>query len=223
MYSNRDKRLDATICYDGTTYFTSPIEMDTKGNCYWENTQNHGFMTQSGYMWRKYIYELDGTDALPGYQILYDFRYILFRLGEACLNYAEALGRKGEIDKAIRMMNMTRTQHGGLPALPESSSEADFWKYYKIERRVELALEGDRYFSVIRWAKVENATSVSEFNKRTHCIIIDGDDDTFTLIDTSHGSSTGSDRVFSWPRRMYFPLPESELMSNPNLQQNNHW
>ena len=174
-------------------------------------------------MWRKYIYELDGTDALPGYQILYDFRYILFRLGEACLNYAEALGRKGEIDKAIRMMNMTRTQHGGLPALPESSSEADFWKYYKIERRVELALEGDRYFSVIRWAKVENATSVSEFNKRTHCIIIDGDDDTFTLIDTSHGSSTGSDRVFSWPRRMYFPLPESELMSNPNLQQNNHW
>ena len=53
MYSNRDKRLDATICYDGTTYFTSPIEMDTKGNCYWENTQNHGFMTQSGYMWRK--------------------------------------------------------------------------------------------------------------------------------------------------------------------------
>ncbi len=58
MYSNRDKRLDATICYDGTTYFTSPIEMDTKGNCYWENTQNHGFMTQSGYMWRKYIYEL---------------------------------------------------------------------------------------------------------------------------------------------------------------------
>ena len=223
MYSNRDKRLDATICYDGTTYFTTSIEMDTKGNCYWENTQNHGFMTQSGYMWRKYVYELDGTDALPGYQVLYDFRYILLRLGEASLNYAEALGRKGEIEKAIKVMNMTRTQHGGLPALSESSSAADFWKFYKIERRVELALEGDRYFSVIRWAKVENATSVPEFNKRTHCIIIDGDDDTFTLIDTSHGSSTGSDRVFSWPKRMYFPLPESETMSNPNLQQNKYW
>ena len=50
-----------------------------------------------------------------------------------------------------------------------------------------------------------------------------GDDDTFTLIDTSHGSSTGSDRVFSWPKRMYFPLPESETMSNPNLQQNKYW
>ena len=223
MYSHRDKRFDATICYDGTTYFGNQIEMDTKGNCYWENTQSHGFMTQSGYMWRKYIYEMDGTDALPGYQKLYDFRYILLRLGEACLNYAEALGRMGRIADAVRVMNMTRTQHGGLPALSENVSEEEFWKNYKTERRVELVLEGDRYFSVIRWAKVENATSVPEFNQPTHVIIIDGDDDTFTLSDQPHGSSTGSDRVFSWPKRMYFPIPESETMSNPNLSQNNYW
>lgn len=224
MYSHRDKRFDATICYDGTTYFGDQIEMDTQGNCYWDNTQSHGFMTQSGYMWRKYIYEMDGTDeAVPSYQKLYDFRYILLRLGEACLNYAEALGRMGRISDAIRVMNMTRTQHGGLPALPENSSEDVFWKNYKIERRVELALEGDRYFSVIRWAKVENATSVPEFNQLTHVIIINGEDDTFTLSDQPHGSSTGSDRVFSWPKRMYFPIPESETMSNPNLSQNNYW
>lgn len=221
MYSNRDKRFDATLCYDGTTYFTSPIEMNTKGNCYWYNTQNHPFMTQSGYMWRKFIYELDGT--LPGYQLLYDFRYILLRLGEASLNYAEALGRKGEISKAVEVMNMTRTKHGGLPALSTGVSADEFWKYYKIERRCELALEGDRYFSVIRWAKAENAESVPEFNKRTHCIVIDGDDGTFEFIDTSHGSSTGSDRVFSWPKRMYFPIPESQTMNNENLTQNKYW
>ena len=148
---------------------------------------------------------------------------ILLRLGEACLNYAEALGRMGRIADAVRVMNMTRTQHGGLPALSENVSEEEFWKNYKTERRVELALEGDRYFSVIRWAKVENATSVPEFNQPTHVIIIDGDDDTFTLSDQPHGSSTGSDRVFSWPKRMYFPIPESETMSNPNLSQNNYW
>lgn len=221
MYSNRDKRFDATICHDGSVYFTSPIEMHTKGNCYWENTQNHGFMTQSGYMWRKFIYECDGT--LPGYQIPYDFRYILLRLGEASLNYAEALGRKGKIKEAVEVMNMTRTKHGGLPALANTVSADEFWKNYKIERRCELALEGDRYFSVIRWAKVENAETVPEFNKRTHCIVIDGDDGTFELIDTSHGSSTGSDRVFSWPKRMYFPLPENQTMNNENLSQNKYW
>ncbi len=178
-------------------------------------------MTQSGYMWRKFIYECDGT--LPGYQIPYDFRYILLRLGEASLNYAEALGRKGKIKEAVEVMNMTRTKHGGLPALANTVSADEFWKNYKIERRCELALEGDRYFSVIRWAKVENAETVPEFNKRTHCIVIDGDDGTFELIDTSHGSSTGSDRVFSWPKRMYFPLPENQTMNNENLSQNKYW
>lgn len=223
MYSNRDKRFMATICYDGTTYFGDPIETDTLGNQFWNNTQNHPFMTQSGYLWRKYIYELDGVESAPSYQKLYDFRYILLRLGEAYLNYAEALGRKGEIKKAIQIMNKTRTIHGGLPALSENSSEEVFWKYYKIERRVELVLEGDRYFSVIRWAKAENATSVPEFNKKTNAIIIYGDNDLFELTDKSHGSSTGSERVFSWPKRMYFPLPESELMNNPNLKQNKYW
>lgn len=221
MYSNRDKRMDATICRDSTLYFTSPIEMNTLGNCFWENTQNHGFMTQSGYMWRKYIYELDNT--LPGYQILYNFRYILLRLGEASLNYAEALGRKGQIKEAVQFMNQTRVQHGGLPALPEDVTADVFWKNYKVERRVELVLEGDRYFSVIRWAKAENATKVPEFNKRTSAIIIDGEDGTFEVTDDRHGSSTGSDKIFSWPKRMYFPIPESETISNPNINQNPQW
>lgn len=148
-------------------------------------------------MWRKYIYELDNT--LPGYQILYNFRYILLRLGEASLNYAEALGRKGQIKEAVQFMNQTRVQHGGLPALPEDVTADVFWKNYKVERRVELVLEGDRYFSVIRWAKAENATKVPEFNKRTSAIIIDGEDGTFEVTDDRHGSSTGSDKIFLGP------------------------
>lgn len=230
MYSNRDARMDATICRDSTKYFTSPIEMNTTGNCYWANTQNHPWMTQSGYMWRKYVYELDG--ALPGYQILYDFRYILLRLGEASLNYSEALGRKGQIQDAVKYLNKTRVEHGKLPALSEGVSAAEFWKNYKTERRVELVLESDRYFSVIRWAKAENATRVPEFNSRTNCIIIEGlnRDKTneatagiFTLTDLPHGSSSGSDKAFSWPKRMYFPIPESEIISNNNIKQNPQW
>lgn len=230
MYSNRDARMDATICRDSTNYFTSPVVLNMEGNCYWDNTQNHPFMSQSGYMWRKYIYELDGT--LPGYQILYDFRYILLRLGEASLNYAEALGRKGQIKDAVAYLNKTRVLHGKLPALSDAVSVTEFWANYKIERRAELALEGDRYFSVIRWAKAENATKVPEFNSRTHCVIIEGlkkDNSnvgtagTFTTTDLPHGGSSGSDKVFSWPKRMYFPIPESEVISNTNIKQNPQW
>lgn len=230
MYSNRDARMDATICRDSTIYFTSPIEMNTEGNCYWENTQNHPFMSQSGYMWRKYVYEADGL--VPGYQILYDFRYILLRLGEASLNYAEALGRKGKIEDAVKYMNMTRVAHGKLPALPTNVSETEFWTNYKAERRAELALEGDRYFSVIRWAKAEKATKIPEFNTRTRSIVIEGLNSeksnmatagTFTAIDMPHGSSSGSDMIFSWPKRMYFPIPESEIISNSNIKQNPQW
>lgn len=224
MYSNRDARMDETIVRDSTYYFSNFVVTNTLGNVYWLNTQDHSFMQQSGYMWRKYVYEVDKT--LPGYQVLYDFRYLLLRLGEASLNYAEALARKGgaeNLKKAIKMMNLTRVGHGDLPALPESTTETSFWKFYKIERRCELALEGDRYWSVLRWAKADNATSVPVFNTRTHYIIIDGTNGTFTTSDLPHRLSEGTDRIFSWPKRMYFPIPESETISNPNIKQNPNW
>lgn len=219
MYApTRDARFEQTIVHDSTYYFTNFIVTNQNGNVYWANTQDHPWMTKSGYIWRKWVDE--DPNRRPVYQTYYSYRYTLLRLGEACLNYAEALARKGRITDAVRAMNKTRVTHGKLPPLSESVSATEFWKWYKIERRVELVLEGDRYFSLIRYARIENATTIPELNRRTHAIDI-RPDGTYTFTDNN---GYGTNYNFSWPRRKHFPIPESEFINNPNLgKQNEGW
>lgn len=216
MYNQpRDARFEQTIVRDSAYYFGNHIVTSSEGNVYWDNVQNHPFMTKSGYIWRKWVEENPNRRAM--YQQNFQYRYVLLRLGEAYLNYAEALARKGRIADAVRAVNITRVEHGGLPALDAGISPDEFWKWYKLERRVELVMEGDRYFSLIRWARVEGATGVPELNRRTHAIDIAADN-SYKFVD-SHGF--GTNYIFSWPRRMYFPIPESEVINNPNINTNN--
>lgn len=216
MYDQpRDARFAQTIVHDSAYYFGNFIVTNQEGNVYWDNVQNHPYMTKSGYIWRKWVEE--NPNRRPIYQQNFQYRYVLLRLGEAYLNYAEALANKGRIAEAVQAMNATRVHHGALPPLETGVSADEFWKWYKLERRVELVLEGDRYFSLIRWARVEGATNVPELNKRTHAIDIQADG-TYEFVDT-HGF--GTNYIFSWPRRMYFPIPESEVINNPNIQTNN--
>lgn len=216
MYASiRDARFEQTIVHDSAYYFTNFIVSNQEGNVYWKNVQDHPWMTKSGYIWRKWVEE--NPDRRPIYQQLFQYRYVLLRLGEAYLNYAEALAKQGKIPEAVRAMNMTRVSHGKLPPLNEGISENEFWKWYKIERRVELVLEGDRYFSLIRWARVEGASGIPELNKRTHAIDIKADG---TYSFTDH-NGFGTNYIFSWPKRMYFPIPESEVINNSNIDTNN--
>ena len=229
MYApTRDARFDQTIVHDSAYYFTNFIVTNREGNVHWNNVQDHPWMTKSGYIWRKWVQEDENN--MPIYQQLHKFTYVLLRLGEAYLNYAESQANKGNIPAAVKAMNMTRTAHGQLPALSEGISADEFWKWYKIERRVELVMEGDRYWSLIRWARVEGASGIPELNRRTHAIDINGgltdfDGDNipekagvYRFVD-NHGF--GTDYIFSWPKRMYFPIPQSEVINNPNILENN--
>lgn len=216
MYaSTRDARFEQTIVHDSAYFFTNFIVTSQVGNVHWKNVQDHGNMTKSGYIWRKWVEE--NPNRRPQYQQLFQFRYVLLRLGEAYMNYAEALARKGRIAEAVRAMNMTRVEHGNLPALDEGISESEFWKWFKIERRVELVLEGDRYFSLIRWARVEGAAGIPELNYRTHAIDIAADN----RYSFTNNNGFGTNYIFSWPKRIYFPIPESEVVNNPNIKVNN--
>ena len=99
----------------------------------------------------------------------------------------------------------------------EGVSESEFWKWYKIERRVELVLEADRYWSLIRWARIEGASGIPELNHRMHAIDINSDG-TYEFTDNN---GFGTDYIFSWPKRMFFPIPEDEIINNPNIDTNN--
>ena len=216
MWQNRDARFEQSIVRDSAQYRNSIFTFRVGGNSHWTSNKDGSWgMTTTGYMWRKWQYESDFIDR----KAPVDWAEPIFRLGEVYLNTAEAYGRKGNIAKAIEYMNKTRETHGELPALDAGSLESDFWKYYKIERRVEMVQEDDRYWSLIRWAKADGANSIPELHGyKLHAL--DMQFDGLVNIVESQWAVTMN---FEYPKRLFFPVPDREIRENDNLDQNLDW
>ena len=216
MWLNRDARFEQSIVHDSAQYRNSTFTYRVGGNSHWtSNPLSTWGMSKTGYMFRKWMYEQDFY--FWNYPV--DWAEPIFRLGEVYLNKAEAYGRKNDIPKAIEYMNKTRTIHGELPALDAGASASDFWKYYKIERRVEMVQEDDRYWSLIRWAKADGASSIPELNGyKLHGLDMQFDG-LVNLIESPWAVTMG----FEYPKRLYFPIPDNEIRQNENLVQNPDW
>lgn len=216
MWQNRDARFEQSIVRDSAQYRNSIFTFRRGGNMHWtSNPASNWGMPKTGYMFRKWMYE----EMFFFWNYPVDWAEPIFRLGEVFLNKAEAYGRKGNLPKAIEYMNKTRVTHGELPALSEGSSEEDFWKYYKIERRVEMAQEDDRYWSLIRWARAENASSIPELHGyKLHALDME-----FNGLVNVVPSEFTVDMRFDYPKRLLFPVPESQMRLNENLEQNPGW
>ena len=92
---------------------------------------------------------MDTYDATYTTQVGNDFP--LIRYADLVLMYAEALCQTGDIPGAIAQLNKTRTR-AGLPALSaaEVSGKEAFIKELADERGREFALEGQRWYDLVR-------------------------------------------------------------------------
>lgn len=218
IYKNRDKRFYASIVYDGCSYFANTVWTREGGNLYYSSKATEVWgMPVSGYVYRKGVYEnkrLLNTEKT-------NFHYVLLRLGRAYLNYAEIKLRQNDKKTAIEYINKTRVDHGGLPALPETTSLEDTWKEYKRERRVDLVHEGDRYWTVLRWGKADNLEVVPELMVEQKFMKIAPDGKSFEIISLPNYVSD-NERTFT-KKRYLFPVPQDERNQNPNLDQNEGW
>lgn len=153
MYKNRDKRFDYTVAHDKSQIWGETMEMNLGGNSSQgiRSKENGGwYTTTTGYYWRKNTVTPDPNSF---YNVKINMHYVIARLGEMYMNLAEAYLLKRDIPKAVEALNRTRTTHGGLPA-SMAATEADAWKDYIRERRVEMAYEsGDVFYSYLRWGK----------------------------------------------------------------------
>lgn len=218
IYTNRDARFYATVVYDSTQYFNSLVTMRNKGNLHWESKTGSDWGTAlSGYLYRKGVYTDNPLlNSDPTY-----YHYVVLRLGRSYLNYAEIMLRSNDVPTAIEYINKTRTVHGGMPELPKTLSLDEAWKAYKRERRIELVHEGDRYWSLLRWGKVDKKDVVEELTKVHYSISISEDGKSFEIIPLPY--QTGfNERVFT-KKRYLFPVPEGERVNNPSLDQNEGW
>ena len=137
-YANRDPRLVATILTPGVLYKGGiPFVPAAIG-------ATAGFLNKKG---------VDSTRAtVIGTQSDQDWVYL--RYADVLLMYAEAKNEVSGPDASVyAAINAVRTRPGvNMPVIPSGLSQADMRTRIRHERRIELAMEGQRYFDLKRWA-----------------------------------------------------------------------
>lgn len=229
MYNNRDARFYATFVYDGCTYWNEDIWTTVKGNLWRKVNGGLGpHMGLTNYYWRKGVYNVEPR-VLAGTPT--DYHYVAMRYGRVLLNKAEAIlwlagmGKK-QASEAVALCNETRTVHGKLPASKATTLESA-WKLYLTERRCELPMENDFYWSLLRWGKhggfandgVAPAGKIKELCVSPTYIEITKDRKSFYVGKVTHGSSDV--RNFNPDRRYLLPIPQGQIDRNGKLGPNN--
>ena len=222
-YANRDSRLEATVAVNGEKW---PNELNKDALETWvggANSRTVTYGTPTGYYLKKYV---DRTAKISGSGASTPTHtWIIFRLGQVYLDYAEAMlnytgsGYATAEDlpmSAAEAINMVRTR-AKQPNLPEGLSFADFLKRYENERFVELAFEGHRIYDVRRWKKAPEYivdVKVMEITKNS--------DDTFTY-NTVTNPLYITKRTWPGDKAYFWPIPQAEILKSGNLKQNEGW
>ncbi len=168
---------------------------------------------KTGYLMRKIV---DPTAWWNPY-IVPQTTWIIARLAEIYLNYAEALNESsGPVADVYAYVNAVR-ERSGLPGLPSGLSKEQMRDKIKHERRIELAFETHRYFDVRRWEDAQNSE-----NKPIHSLNIFAgankqDNNFYKRIKVE-------DRIFENPKHYFFPIAQDEIDKNlKGLMQNPGW
>ena len=214
-YNDRDPRLAATVAVNGDQWptYSGAAKLETfQGGI---NGEPLTGATPTGYYLKKLC---NGAISLASNSKLKESRHtwLTFRMGEAYLNYAEAVFKYlGSADatsvefplSAREAANKTRARAG----MPDLATTGDFWTRLCNERFVELAFEGHRFWDVRRWKEADKY-----FKTITEMKLTKNDDGSITY--------TRQNVSRQWSEKMYlFPIPQTERMKNPNLTQNPGW
>ena len=222
MYCNREPRFYVSVAFNNS-YFPTEKRLFDFFNGAADNTHTHD-APQNGYLIRKRVSPKTNVKEKN-----YQYRPgIVYRLGEAYLNYAEALNEyKNDYtsrQEALSYVNKIRERAGIRPYTLEAVDPAVAQKIHvddtqeavrkviRAERRVELCGEGIRYDDLRRWQEAEgtlngdfygmnyNGKEAASFYKRT-------------VYQT---------RVYK-PAYYWFPIHQSEMEKNNKLKQLPLW
>jgi hypothetical protein len=140
--------------------------------------------------------------------------WIFFRYAEVLLNYAEASIELDEVGDALTALNQVR-HRAGMPDLAAGPGLRD---EYRNERRIEMALEEQRFFDVRRWMIAPQVLSkdASGIN-----IFLEGASRADRSTWRNYRYETHSIQPRAWTDKMYFmPISRDEMNRNPSLTQN---
>jgi hypothetical protein len=212
-----DPRLDYSVGRRGIPFHDWGVHPGKA----WVRMQEYG----GPYSPKKYVHRKSQQESLfekydgwaPGTAI----NYIIIRLADVILWAAEVEAQIGSLEKATEYVNMVRAraadpvnlepfrlEDGTLAAnyqvglYPTFPNKEYAMKAIRMEHRLEFAMEGHRFFDLVRWGVaadwINNQYLPKEGQKRSQLF----------------GAQ------FTAGKDEYFPIPENELRLNPNLRPN---
>lgn len=144
---------------------------------------------------------------------------IVFRYAEVLLNRAEAYAQLGNTEQAISLVNQIRSRAAGSTQMTGNYSNSYGVKMYitnykgsyskdetvkivKMERRLELGMEAERFFDLVRWGDAATVLNKYYAEEIDNCAIY-------------------SDAHFTANKDEYLPIPFSQISaSNGHYTQN---
>lgn len=217
-YEGRDYRMYACM-WDGQKFprvsvdglkigpDTLMFKYNSNDNVTYINAQG----PKTGYIFRKYVRNYAWGGRESGQQDTY-----LMRLPDLWLMYCEAINEvnNGPTEELFDLIDKIR-HRGALPPLDRTkfNTKDKFFKAIEQERIVELIAEGHRFFDIRRWHMAEKLWPAP---------------DGFRLTSTWGESDWYRDEFKNAEDRDYqryylFKIPQSEIIQNPNLIQNDCW
>lgn len=234
MYVNREPRFYASVHYNGRpvlsaitvddrNYFSSDKNKDGFGRAEYYYSGSSGAGTQmtdfTGYNVAK---KVSTSSSIRNDQSVYR-PYIHIRYAEILLNYMEAMNEYNPEDsKIISYFNEIRDR-AGIPKIiatyPQDLGNKEKMREWILrERQIELAFEGDRFWTLARRLLYEK-----EENRKIYRMNVLADD---------QGQGFGFEGFYErtllqtryWDNKMYlYPISQTEIDRGRGLVQNPRW
>ncbi len=182
-FANRDPRLEMSIIRNGS------VIVDRNGTSRTINTlsgtdanSRTGMFARKGADTESFAPEISHSGK----------NYILIRFAEVLLNYAEAKNEASTApDATVYKAIDDIRERAGMPKLPTGLNKAQMRERIRNERRVELCLEGNRFFDIKRWGIAGTVMNGPVYG--------------------ANNSNVITNRVFNTSRNYLFPIPETQV------------
>ncbi|MBO4720030.1 MAG: RagB/SusD family nutrient uptake outer membrane protein [Prevotella sp.] len=173
-----DPRLFVTVGVPGTPYMFNPSFMMAETNAWSRSGGTFGYFVSlkqnvDPSLTDSYLYLCDSQWASS-------MNRIVFRYADVLLMRAEAMAQLGQTNEAMAQVNLVRSRAAGMITSSVVSnyptkygvhyavgkyngsySKDEAMKIIKMERRLELAMESERFFDLVRWG--DAATVLNKF------------------------------------------------------------
>ena len=234
FWKNRDPRFAQSIAYNGCLWELS----GKSGRIQWTYVGSElNNPTPSGFYCRKAVDE----SYTPYYTERSSTDWIEIRYAEVLMNYAECAAELDKKDEAYAILKQIRNRAGILPGpdglygLKTGMSHDDMIKAIMLERKIEFAFEGKRYWDLRRrrlFASELNGTRrhgslpklkipQSEFEEIKDNVDIDTEKDIYVrdslvVLDTKFEIDFKDNYYF-------YAIPNEHLETNSKLEQTQGW